>query len=79
VPAILEDGVHGLLAPDDDAETVAAHMLTLLDDQVTATRLATAARESCCNYDWAVLREQWLDLYQSLAKRRGPARYAEAA
>jgi glycosyltransferase involved in cell wall biosynthesis len=79
VPTILEDGVHGLLAPDDDADAVAAQVLTLLGDQMTAARLAAAARESCRNYDWAVLREQWLDLYQSLVKRRGPARYAEAA
>jgi L-malate glycosyltransferase len=79
VPAILEDGVHGLLAPDDDADAVAAHVLTLLGDQRTATQFAAAARDSCRNYDWTVLREQWLDLYQSLARRRGPARFAEAA
>jgi L-malate glycosyltransferase len=78
VPAILDAGVHGLLAPDDDAEAVAAQVLTLLNDPSSAARMAATARESCRNYEWAVLRAQWLDAYQSVARRR-PAPYAEAA
>ena len=31
VPAMLTDGVHGLLAPADDDEAVAAHVMTLLE------------------------------------------------
>jgi glycosyltransferase involved in cell wall biosynthesis len=78
VPAILEDGVHGLLAPDDDADAIAARILTMLDDPESARRMATAARASCRDYDWSVLREQWVEVYRSQAYR-GAARLAEAA
>ena len=78
VPAILDDGVHGLLAPDDDADAVAAQIVTLLEDRSLAARVAAAARDSCRNYEWAVLRAQWLEAYQAVARRR-PAPYAEAA
>lgn len=78
VPAILEDGVHGLLAPDDDADAVAAHILTLLKDRDAAVRMASAARDSCRSYDWSVLRRQWLDAYRSVLTDRRAAPYAEA-
>ncbi len=79
VPAILEGDVHGLLAPDDDADRVADRILELLADPAAARRMAAAARESCRNYDWAVLRNQWADVYRSLAPRAGWAPVAETA
>jgi glycosyltransferase involved in cell wall biosynthesis len=78
VPAILEDGVHGLMAPDDDAEGVADRILNLLDDPASARKMAAAARASCGDYDWSVLRDQWVEVYRSLAPD-GAARLAEAA
>jgi glycosyltransferase involved in cell wall biosynthesis len=79
VPAILSDGVHGLLAPDDDDQAVASRILTILTDQAAALRMTDAARESCRSYDWAVLRRQWLDAYQAVIARKRVAQYAEAA
>jgi glycosyltransferase involved in cell wall biosynthesis len=79
VPAILEDGVHGLLAPDDDADGVADRILALLADPAAARAMAAAGRESCRNYDWTALRNQWVDVYRSLASRAGLAAVAEAA
>jgi glycosyltransferase involved in cell wall biosynthesis len=79
VPAILEDGVHGLLAPDGDADAVADRILALLEDPATARRMAVAAHDSCRNYEWGVLRDQWLDVYRSLVRRPGVASLAEAA
>jgi len=38
------DGVTGLLAPVGDADAVAAHVLSLLDDEATARRLGAAGR-----------------------------------
>jgi L-malate glycosyltransferase len=73
VPAILEDGLHGLLAPPNDHEAVAAMVLRLIDDTGLAGRLATAARASCERYRWSRVRGEWLSLYRELAGDRVPA------
>ena len=52
VPAILTDGVHGLLVDCDDHEAAAARVLDLLKDPSLVRRLTTAARESCSQYLW---------------------------
>jgi len=66
VPAILQDGVHGLLASADDAPAVAAQVLRLLADPPLAGRLAVTARASCERLRWPAVRSQWLDLYREL-------------
>jgi L-malate glycosyltransferase len=67
VPAILTDGVHGLLAPDNDHRAIAARVLQLLDDPSYGRRLAAAARDTCEAYRWPVVREGWIAAYRSLA------------
>ena len=79
VPAILEDGVQGLLAPDNDDEQIARHIIAVLEDPELARRLTTAARAACDSYDWAVLRSQWLAAYQLLSPRHQAVPVAEAA
>jgi glycosyltransferase involved in cell wall biosynthesis len=70
VPAILTDGVHGLLAPVGDHDAVARQVLRLLRDQALADRLTEAALASCAAYRWEVVRGQWLSLYRRLAERQ---------
>jgi glycosyltransferase involved in cell wall biosynthesis len=67
VPAILTDGLTGLLVPRDDHEAAAAAMLRLLDDEALARRVADAAFESCSRYQWSSVRSQWVDLYRGAA------------
>jgi glycosyltransferase involved in cell wall biosynthesis len=72
IPSILTDGVHGLLAPPNDAQAVASRIIRLLDDQRLARQLAAAAYESCRKYDWASARPRWLAAYRSaLARHTG--------
>jgi L-malate glycosyltransferase len=66
VPVLLTDGVHGLLAPDDDAGAVASQVLKLLDDPDAARAMAAAARATCSAYDWAAVREAWLTVYNAI-------------
>jgi L-malate glycosyltransferase len=66
VPAILTDGVHGLLAPCGDHEAVSRQVLRLLDDAGLAGRLADSAREGCRAYQWSEVRARWLALYRTL-------------
>ena len=73
VSAILKHGTHGLLAPDNDANAVAAHVLRLLADPDEASRLARAAYETCRRYEWATVRAGWLEAYRSLAPHHSAA------
>ena len=68
VPAILTDGVHGLLAPADDAPAIAARIIELIERPEFAAQLAQAAYEECARYDWQSVRESWLDLYRHLGR-----------
>jgi glycosyltransferase involved in cell wall biosynthesis len=79
VPAILTDGVHGLLADDDDDAAIAAHVIRLLEHPTDARRLAAAAYETCAAYEWPIVREQWLAVYRSLMSAFTPAYAHEAA
>jgi len=72
VPAILTDEKHGLLVECGDYHAAAERMLRLLTDPVLAGRLSAAARESCADYQWNVVRSRWLALYESLVTPRGP-------
>ena len=67
VPAILTDGVHGLLVPDDDDAAAAAAVARLLEDPAHARQLAAAAHASCATYAWPAVREGWLESYQTAA------------
>ena len=66
VPAILTDDVHGLLIDCNDHEAAAARVCRLLDDPRLASRLTTAARDTCEQYRWDRVRSQWLSLYRGM-------------
>ena len=66
LPAILTHGEHGLLAPLNDHETLAAHILRLLDEPALARHLVRGAYASCRACTWAAIREQWLRVYRGV-------------
>jgi L-malate glycosyltransferase len=66
VPAMLRDGVDGLLVRDDDDEGVASQVIRLLEQPDYARALAAAARESCVAYDWRPVSARWRAVYQSV-------------
>jgi glycosyltransferase involved in cell wall biosynthesis len=68
VPAILTDGVHGLLVERNDQHAAAAAILRLLEEGGLAARLAAAARGSCEQYRWDRVRDQWISVYRGLAR-----------
>jgi L-malate glycosyltransferase len=68
VPAICDDGVHGLLVPCNDDQSAAQAVLRLFEEPGLADRLTTAARASCEAYRWEVVRARWVHLYRSLLK-----------
>jgi len=66
VPAILTDGVHGLLAPANDSAGVARNVLRLLEDSTLARRVALAAFDTTDALVWEQVRHRWAGLYQGL-------------
>src|SRR5207302_2655055 len=78
VPAILEHGRHGLLAPLGDYEQLAAHVLQLLDRPDFSRQLARNAFVTCGPCTWPVVREMWLEAYRRAATRRPAAVVVDA-
>lgn len=68
VPAILTDGVHGLLVPANDDAAAAAAILRLLDEPDLSRRLIDAAVASCARYQWSAVRQQWIQVYRGLVQ-----------
>ena len=66
VPAMLTHNVHGLLAPLGDADRVAAHVISLLEDAALTERLTTAAYASTDSLVWEHVRGRWVALYRGL-------------
>ena len=75
MPAILEHGRHGLLAPLGDHAAVAREALHLLNNPDLARRFAGEAYSTCESYTWAAARHLWLRVYRQAAagNRRGAA------
>jgi glycosyltransferase involved in cell wall biosynthesis len=73
VPAILTHGEHGLLAPLDDHQSLAAPVLQLLDRPDYAAALARNALASCRSYVWPNIRDRWLQVYHDLLGERREA------
>ena len=69
VPAILTDGVHGLLAAIDDDARIANHVLRLLGDSRFARRIALAAYDFTEGLAWEQVRDQWVAVYRGLLER----------
>jgi glycosyltransferase involved in cell wall biosynthesis len=68
VPAMLTHGQHGWLAPRNDHQALAAHVLRLLENPALARRVARAARETCELCTWSRVRDEWLRLYCSVLR-----------
>jgi L-malate glycosyltransferase len=72
VPTIITDGAQGLLADLDDHETIARHVLALLDSPALASSLARHAHAAVQSYTWPAVRRQWLQIYQQVLTSHAP-------
>jgi glycosyltransferase involved in cell wall biosynthesis len=68
VPAILTDGLHGLLVPCGDHQAAADAILRLLEEPGLARRLADAGFDACSRYQWSSVRSQWITLYRRMVR-----------
>ena len=72
VPAILTDGVHGLLSPLNDDAHVAANICRLLGDADLARQVVRAGADVADGLAWPRVRGQWLTVYRALTAGRVP-------
>jgi L-malate glycosyltransferase len=57
----------GLLSEPGDAAALAQNVIRLLTDAELGARLAANAYEESRRYRWTAVREQWLEIYRSMA------------
>ena len=66
---LVDDGRTGLLSEPGNAHALAENVLRVLRDADLASRLTSNAYQESKRYCWGVVREQWLEVYRSLAVR----------
>ena len=66
IPDIVQDGMTGILVPPDDVGAAARAMQKLIDDTQLRLQLAEGGREHAKKYDWGIMSEQYLKLYNSI-------------
>ena len=70
IPDVIEDGANGMLVPSGDPEALARAIDRLLADRDLARRLSEEAQERAKDYDWEVLAERILRVYQGVTGDR---------
>jgi len=70
IPDVIEDGVNGLLVPPGDPEALARAIDRIFSDGDLARRLSEGAQQRGKDYDWEVLAEHVLRVYQGLTAGR---------
>lgn len=73
VPALVTDGVNGLLAPMNDDGALAECALRLLAEPALARSLSVAALAATDAYAWDSVRGAWLSAYRGLSRNAAPA------
>src|SRR5215203_228019 len=66
IPDVSEDGVNGLLVPPGDPEALARTIDRVFADRKLARRLSEGAQERAKDYNWEVLAERVLRVYQDV-------------
>jgi glycosyltransferase involved in cell wall biosynthesis len=70
IPDVIEDGVNGMFVPPGDPEALARAIDRVLADHDLARRLSEGAQERAKDYDWEVLAERVLRVYQGVSTGR---------
>ena len=64
---VLMDGTAGRLVPVDDAKALAAGLIEVLEDDATRERYVDTAAQAVKRYDWSVVADQILRVYETVA------------
>ncbi|HZA11642.1 glycosyltransferase family 4 protein [Mycobacterium sp.] len=64
---VLRDGEAGCLVPVDDADALARAIIVVLDDDTLRARYVKAATAAVRRYDWSVVAQQIMRVYETVA------------
>ena len=64
---VLADGAAGRLVPVEDSDALAAALIDMLSDDVARQRYVEAAAEAVQRYDWPVVADQIMRVYETVA------------
>ncbi len=64
---VLADGAAGRLVPVEDSDALAAALIDMLSDDVARQRYVQAAAEAVQRYDWPVVADQIMRVYETVA------------
>lgn len=70
VTEVIQNGLNGLLAEPRDPHGLSRCIVKVLTDEKLARDLGRAAREKAWNYDWSVIAERTLEVYQEALEDR---------
>ncbi|WP_179475021.1 glycosyltransferase family 4 protein [Mycolicibacterium vinylchloridicum] len=73
---VLLDGKAGRLVPVDDAEALAQGLVEVLDDEALRARYVAAANTAVLRYDWPVVADQIMRVYETVAGAGAKVRVA---
>jgi glycosyltransferase involved in cell wall biosynthesis len=59
----------GLLSDVGDSQALAQNVIRLLHEPALAARLAANAHKESRRYSWPIVRQQWLEVYESLTQK----------
>ena len=62
IPFLLEHNVNALLVSDNDTEGMALQVNRLIENNDLATNISKKAKETVTDFDWEVVKKQWIDL-----------------
>ncbi len=74
---LVQDGVTGYTVPVDDAPKLCDKLATMLGDEVLRRQMGAAAAEYARQYDWQVIADQIVRVYESLIAPRGAGAFLE--
>jgi glycosyltransferase involved in cell wall biosynthesis len=66
MPYLVEHERTGLLSPVGDPGALASNVDRLLRDPELSSRLARNAHEQSREYEWGIVREEWVRVYRRL-------------
>ena len=64
---VLRDGEAGRLVPVDDGDALAEALIDVLGDDALRARYVEAANEAVRRYDWPVVAQQIMRVYETVA------------
>jgi phosphatidylinositol alpha-mannosyltransferase len=64
---VLRDGEAGQLVPVDDSAALAAALIAVLEDDAMAERYIAAGADLVRRYDWSVVANQIMRVYETVA------------